>query len=548
MPFCNTLKHTLIYFLLAGAWTTFGQDLAGNSRSGIAAAAEVDARTAVFDGVRLERTRQWLQAIAHYKKAVKQWPENKQLTYGLRRSRIHFGIDRRYEDDSFGRKLRSKSLNEALLVFDETLSRVRTNYVESMGVTSFVAHGTESLYLALGNQKFLDKNLRGADREQVNQLRQTLRENYWNKPVTNSQHARETIAQVCEIARQKVGMAGGPVVMEYVFGGCNALDDYSTYLTPNRLDDLYGNIDGEFVGLGIEMKSEMGKGLLLINVLSDSPAEEGGLEAGDYIVGIEKTDCRHMTTDEAARLLRGPSGSRIRLSILGGNDATPRLGQFARRAVRVKSIPIVKMIDRNNGVGYIRMTGFQRTSATELDRALETLKAQGMRSIVWDVRGNPGGLLTASVEVLDRFIDEGVLVSTKGRTRDQNWSYSAHRAGTWNIPLVLLIDGMSASASEIVAGAIEDHDRGQIVGRTSYGKWSVQSIFPLRESTGLRLTTAKFYSPRGRTLGKIGVKPDVAVKLSSTHRVNYRSSKVNVEDDADIRAALQILRRQITRR
>jgi carboxyl-terminal processing protease len=548
MPFCKTLKHTLIFFLLVGFWAGFGQDYIGDSLSGVAAAADGDVRTAVTDGARLERSRQWLQAIDHYKRAVKHWPENKQLTYGLRRSRIHFGIDRRYEDDSFGRKLRPKTLGEAILVFDETLSRVRANYVETLSFTSFVAHGTESFYLALGNQKFLDKNLRGADREQIGQLRQVLRENYWNKPITDRNHARDTVIQVCEIARQKIGMVGGPIVMEYVFGGCNALDDYSTYLTPNRLDDLYGNIDGEFVGLGIEMKSEMGKGLLLINVLSDSPAEEGGLEAGDYIVGIEKADCRHMTTDEAARLLRGPAGSRVRLSVMRGNAASPRQGQFARRAVRVKSIPIAKIIDRDNGVGYIRMTGFQRTTAAELDRALDTLKAQGMRSLIWDVRGNPGGLLTASVEVLDRFIDEGVLVSTKGRTRDQNWTYSAHRAGTWNIPLVLLIDGMSASASEIVAGAIEDHGRGQIVGRTTYGKWSVQSIFPLRDSTGLRLTTAKFYSPSGRTLGKIGVKPNVAVKLSSTHRTNYRASKLDVNDDADIRAALQILRRQITRR
>jgi carboxyl-terminal processing protease len=153
------------------------------------------------------------------------------------------------------------------------------------------------------------------------------------------------------------------------------------------------------------------------------------------------------------------------------------------------------------------------------------------------------------VEVLDRFIDEGVLVSTRGRTESQNWSYSAHRPGTWKVPLVLLVDGMSASASEIVAGAVDDYDRGTIVGRTTYGKWSVQSIFPLRDATGLRLTTAKFYSPHGRTLGKVGVKPDVAVEVTAApHGTNFRGSDLDAESDTDIRTGLEILRKQITRR
>ena len=187
---------------------------------------------------------------------------------------------------------------------------------------------------------------------------------------------------------------------------------------------------------------------------------------------------------------------------------------------------------------------FRSGSPAELDEALQKLNRQGMKVLIWDLRGNPGGLLTAAVEVLDRFIDNGVLVSTKGRTSDQNYSYSAHRQQKWNIPLVLLTDENSASASEIVAGAVRDHQRGTIVGRKTYGKWSVQSIFPIQRSVGLRLTTAKFYSPNGKTLGKIGVKPDVEVELPD-HVVLHRGPMANsLEDDPDVRKALDVARDQ----
>jgi len=195
------------------------------------------------------------------------------------------------------------------------------------------------------------------------------------------------------------------------------------------------------------------------------------------------------------------------------------------------------------------MTGFQETTAAELDAALARLKSQGMKSLVWDLRGNPGGLLPASVEVLDRFISDGVLVSTRGRTPDQNVTFRAHGSAVCTVPLVLLVDGDSASASEIVAGAIRDHNRGTIVGRTTYGKWSVQSIFRVRSSAGLRLTTAKFYSPRGENLSKRGVEPDVALPEPPATRSWYRSpTEINLAEDTDLQKGIEILRGQLAGR
>jgi carboxyl-terminal processing protease len=486
-----------------------------------------DAQAAVKEGAALERARRWIDAITHYEKAVERFPEDRQLTYGLRRAKIHFGIERRYSDASFEQSLLRKSQSDALSLFDEIYSQVRSNYVEPVTVTSFVAHGTESLYLALANEKFLSRNIPRANAESIARLRQTLRDNYWNKRVEDSNGARATILEVCRLARTTVGLPETAGVMEYVFGGCNALDDYSNYLTPDRLDDLYGNIEGEFVGLGIEMQAETGRGMLLVNVLPESPAAAGGMRPGEHIVSINDVDCRGMTADEAAKLLRGPTGSTVELELLASSSSEPRRGRFVRRPVIVKSIDQVQMIEGEPDVGYIRMSGFQKTTAQELDAALAKLEAQGMKKLIWDLRDNPGGLLTAAVEVLDRFIDEGVLVSTKGRSLDQNWTYSAHRSGTHsNIEIVLLVNDNSASASEIVAGAIRDHKRGVIVGRKTFGKWSVQSILPIRDKTGLRLTTAKFYSPANHNYAKIGVKPDVDVPLPIDVVAGYRGDAV----------------------
>lgn len=507
-----------------------------------------DERTAIRDGARLEQNRRWIDAIEHYETAVKSWPTNETLKYGLRRSKVNFSIERRYSDASFIEKLWSKSRSEGLAHLTDLMTKIRDQYVEPLTATSFIAHGTESLYLALSNERFMSKNAPQASPQAVQRLRSTLREQYWNRPVSGIDGARYTVSEVCDLATREVGLPDGAVVMEFLFGGCNALDDYSTYLTPGKLSDLYSNIDGEFVGIGIEMKADLGKGLLLVKVLPDSPADEGGALPGNFITEIDHVDCRNMTTEEAATLLVGTPGSKVRLILNDPETNANRTTLLTRRAVKVKSIPVAEIIDTANGIGYIQLTGFQKNTVNELDAALLKLHREGMRALIFDVRGNPGGLLNAAVEVLDRFIDDGVLVSTKGRGGDQNWSYSAQRGGTWKTPLVLLVDGDSASASEVVAGAIKDHRRGQIIGRKTYGKWSVQSILPGMGETGIRLTTAKFYSPAGNTYGKIGLEPDMVVADSPNRRRTNRRDASTYSEDRDVQTGISVLREQLAHR
>ena len=466
----------------------------------------------IQEGLDLRNSRRWVEAIELYEKSLKSWPDNEQLKQGLRQSKIHFSIERRYSDKSFVNSMLPMSRQEAMVYLDDVLDKVRHYYVDTVSATNFIAHGTESLYFGLNNEKFLQRNLPYGDRDKIAQVRTILRERYWNKPAVGVDGARRIVVELCDLTQRELNLPPSAVVMEFVFGGCNSLDDYSSYLTPGKLGDLYNNIDGEFVGIGIEMKAESGKGLLLVNVLPESPASEGGAQVGDFIVSIDGRDCRKLTTEEAATMLQGQPNSRVQLRLADPNTNEERPATLIRRAVKVKSIPVVKMIDRANHIGYIRMTGFQKNTAEELDVAMSKLRREGMQALIWDVRGNPGGLLNAAVEVLDRFMGNGVLVSTRGRVQDQNTVYKAHVDATdWSGPLVLLVDGDSASASEIVAGAVHDHHRGTIVGRKTYGKWSVQSILPGHAETGFRLTTAKFYSPNGGTYSKIGIQPDVQV-------------------------------------
>ena len=540
--------RTAVLFLAAGlaASSAFSPGFAGSSG---AAHVPHDERQAVNSGVELELSRKWLDALLHYEKAVKTWPSSRDLEHGLRRSKIHFAVERRYTDNSFQKGLLSLSRGEALRLFDEVLAMIQSHYVEHVTVTSFVAHGTESLYMALDDGRFLDANSTARQRGGAGRMREMLRDEYWNRPVASREEAHTVLSRVCQQAHDKLGMLATPVILEYVFGGCNALDDYSSFLTPGRLTDLYSNIEGQFVGLGVEIKAEPGHGLLLVNVLPDSPAAEGGLLPGEHIVGIDGKDVRELTTDAAAGMLQGVEGTRVVVEVQRGEGHTARRLTLTRRAVVVKSIPVARMIDRGRGVGYIQLTSFQKSTVQELDAALHELRQQGMRSLVLDLRGNPGGLLNTAVEVLDRFVGDGVLVSTRGRTLEQNQNFSAHRPGTWNLPLALLIDGDSASASEIVAGAVKDYRRGTIVGRKSYGKWSVQEIHRVHNGCGLRLTTAKFYSPHGHTLGKIGVRPDVEVAEQEKPRNHLRSANdIDLSADADVRKALEVLNRQTASR
>jgi carboxyl-terminal processing protease len=228
-------------------------------------------------------------------------------------------------------------------------------------------------------------------------------------------------------------------------------------------------------------------------------------------------------------------------------DGTARVVRVVRRRVEVPSIEKAQILDHASGVAYLKLTSFQKTTSRDLDAALWKLHREGMRSLVIDVRGNPGGLLTASVDVADKFVSSGTLVSTRGRSVREDFDYRAHHVGTWRVPLVVLVDRDTASASEIFAGAVRDHRRGEIVGERSYGKGSVQGIFPLQNSkSGVRLTTSKFYAPSGQPISKRGVSPTVPVQTVAKPAVAGQSVLEQPQVDAVLAAGIEAAQRLST--
>ena len=458
---------------------------------------------------RHERSQQWRQAAELYQRAMRLFPDAAELPAKWQRAERLYSLARRYRDASFRDELLALDRRQAKALLIEMLDKADANYVVRLDYAAVAESGLRDLDLALGQSIFWEGNFPRTEAAG----RAALREELARLPEGPVRDGRDVVRTAEEAGRicARYGMVhGSAVLLEFLSAAAEGLDPYSGHLTPNRLRDLYAMIDGNFVGLGVEVKGGA-DGLDVVQVLAGSPAAEAGLKAGDMLVAIDGREIAGEDAESAANRLQGPAGSVVHLGVRRGETAS--VLAVTRRQVTVHSIVDVRLLDETAGVGYLRLTSFQRSTARELQTAVDGLAARGMRSLVIDLRGNPGGLLDVALKVANLFIDDGVLVSTRGRTWGQTWTHRARGdACRYRFPLALLIDGGSASASEIFAGAVKDHRRGTLVGTRTFGKGSVQSIFPLRSAeTGLRLTTAHFFSPTGLAYHNIGVAPNVHV-------------------------------------
>jgi carboxyl-terminal processing protease len=462
----------------------------------------------------LERGRDWSAALRIYEQAISQWPARVEFRHRMRLCESHYRLARRYNDPSFREVLLRLSINQALDLYDEVLERIESHYVEPVSFVPLLRRGLDNMEVALRDPLFLDANAPNAEIGRVRSLRREFQEKREHLSARSRSQARDLVANACRTGQSQLNLSGTSLVFEFIFGACDALDDYSCYLTPNKLDDLYAVIDGNFVGLGVELKQDPA-GLLLVAVIPGGPAAEAGLRAGERVTHINAKSIAGQGLDESASRLQGSEGTVVDLTILD-KLSKPRSVRLTRRPVEVLSVSQSRLVDPANGIGYIQLNGFQKTSTLELQRSIGQLQRQGMRYLVLDLRGNPGGLLDVAVELADEFLDDGVIVSTRGRADNQNALYRARPGTSWRLPMAVLVDHDSASASEILAGALKDNRRALIMGEQSYGKGSVQSIFPLRAApAGLKLTTAKFYSPLDVSYSEHGVLPDVTVRSAA---------------------------------
>ncbi len=539
-------------FALCFSWLVFAASRHADAQVRIPIAARETAvvedngalQALLAEGDQLERAGRWGEALNHYEGAQRKYPNRAEITQRLDRSRTRYDLARRYADRSFVNSLQTLSLTQSLKLYDELLDKINTHHVDSPQWRTLVGRGTFALSQALSDDAFLQENLRNATPQQIGAFRAELDRHLSWRPIRDAREASDAVSLAARLGAARLNVAPTAVVMEYIAGATGSLDNYSGYLTRDQLNDVFSQIEGNFVGLGVELKTEDDV-LHVVNVIRGSPAEKAGLRADDLIVAVAGHATADVTPDKAADMLKGPEGSTVNVTVRSQNSPA-RVLQVRRERVEVPSVEDVRLVDKEYGVGYLKINSFQKTTSRDVDDALWNLHRQGMKSLIIDVRGNPGGLLTASVEVADKFVTDGVIVSTRGRSAREDFDYRAHRVGTWRVPLYVLIDGDSASASEIFAGAIHDHRRGPVIGERSYGKGSVQGIFPLAVgSTGVRLTTAKFYSPSGRAISKQGVVP--------THVVHNVAKPVNgqvsaAEADPILAAGIQAARAQLSQR
>jgi carboxyl-terminal processing protease len=300
-------------------------------------------------------------------------------------------------------------------------------------------------------------------------------------------------------------------LLEYaVQGMLMGLDPHSVYLTSDAFENLQNSTSGEFNGLGLEVSMEDGY-VKIVSPIDGSPAAEAGLQSGDIILKLNETSLQGMSLNEAIDLMRGPKGSEIELSIGRPGDSQPFDVTLTRDTIKVASVR-ERMLEP--GYGYIRIAQFQTRTGADVANSLKKLSdLKTLKGLVLDLRNNPGGILRASVDVSDLFMDGGSVVYTEGRLANSEVHYNATEGDPSDgIPLVILINGGSASASEIVAGALQDHSRAVIMGTESFGKGSVQTIMPLSESRAIKLTTARYFTPNGRSIQAQGIVPDILVE------------------------------------
>jgi carboxyl-terminal processing protease len=325
-------------------------------------------------------------------------------------------------------------------------------------------------------------------------------------------------------------------------GMLTALDPHSSYLNQKNFSDMKVQTRGEFGGLGIEVTMENGL-VKVVSPIDDTPAARAGLKPGDLITHLDGEQVQGLTLPDAVEKMRGPVNSDIRLSVRR-EGREPFDVTLTRAVIKIQS---VRSRLEGENVGYIRITSFNEQTTAGLQNAIKQLRQQAgnkLLGFVLDMRNNPGGLLDQAVAVADEFLDKGEIVSTRGRKNEEGSRYNAKPGDTaQGLPIVVLINGGSASASEIVAGALQDHRRGIVLGTKSFGKGSVQTIIPLPGHGAMRLTTARYYTPSGRSIQAKGIEPDIVVEPAKIERV---ASNPNARREADLRGALRNTDRVVT--
>lgn len=441
-------------------------------------------------------------------------------------------ISYRYQDSGTKALLNNLSYEQSIALFQETSQLIDRRHFSPKSYGERTRQGLSNLKLAIENPSFLAANRAELNPKAVELIKGQIDHVNTTWTARNADDSMKALRWAVSLLNQQLGINPTATVLEFTNASIDSLDKYSALNYDPKRTGPKVDAGDSIVGIGVEMKHDK-RGALIVRPLQNSPAEIAGILKGDLIVAINGQKLEGKTLNDMADMISGPSGSKLLIQI-ERNGVPASILSVQRGKIEMKSVSEVRMVDNNAKIGYIRIDRFSHDTGKLLDDGLWKLYRSGMKSLIVDVRGNPGGLLTTAISVSDRFVPYGGIVSTKGRNASDNTNEAANYGKTWRVPLVVLVDENSASASEIFAAAIQDNGRGLIVGRKSYGKGTVQTHFQLQSITGnLKLTTAKFYSPKGREMAGQGVTPDIVVEIPKT--------PVSTSRDLDIEKGIEVV-------
>lgn len=484
----------------------------------------------------LRKEGRWREAAELYAELSRREPTVAEWSCKLRQCRIQDQISSRYQDPAFQRSLLNLPFETALTLFGEVISKIQTHYVEEVEVSRLLGQGLEQLELALQNPVFLRSAFAVPPTTDVlKRARSVLPP---RPPETLSRRDAHLKVQALAISlQQETGANPTAVVLEFALAAAEALDDYSAFLSPERLALEKMLAEPDIAGIGVEL--QYGGGVMYVASLApNGPAARAGIQLHDRVFRIDDMDVRRLSVEEASLRLLGRENSRVTLDIMGVLDWIPRPVVVVRERFSQPSLTTARMVDMEHGIGYVHLGLFQSSTPEELDAALDRLLSEGMRVLILDLRGNPGGSFEAALQVADRFLLSGVLAATRGRSAGTTQTFQTQDDRAVLAPLLVLMDGETASAAEVVVAALRDHDRAKLVGQPTAGKGTVQYIYPLRTaSCGLRLTAARYFSPLSLAVDGQPILPDILV--------DGRSSMGGAADDmAGMISTMQLQQRQ----
>ncbi|HTK76134.1 MAG TPA: S41 family peptidase [Gemmataceae bacterium] len=413
---------------------------------------------------------------------------------------------RRHQDPLFRDKVLSLPTAQAILLYGDVLTKLQNFYADrdKVPIQRLFQHGLDELLNALREPVFQQEYLATADPLAVAAVRDHLTYEWLGRQVADANEAKAAVHDLARDVQRAIGLPAKVLILEFACGACNALDEYTFFITPGQPTDDPATLSGELAAYGL-LLNWRDRNLVVERVVQGSWAAAAGIQPGDRVTQLGKQPLERLTPEAVADLLRGESAAISEVTVVpaDGRHSDARLMSLPGYAPSVPDAQIER-----DGIGYLRIANFQRNTPQELESAVLRLRVEGMKALVLDLRGNPGGVFAAAVQVAERFLPQGTIVSTQGQAKGTSKIYTVqHPFVSLEMPLVVLIDGDTASAAEVVAGALKDNNRATLVGTQTYGKGSIQCLLTLQAGSGLRLTLARFFSPRGQPFTGAGVTP-----------------------------------------